>query len=134
MATLLKQDGTREEIAPANGKKFDIEELYKLIDGDMVEIIYLNNSGVGNALIFIGDENARQGPESLNIMATNEYCTSWGIANPLALVGPIQPRGVEVTDLPGGGVLIDCTGGNGEKWDEYGTIHGNIVICKRNEF
>lgn len=40
MATLYKTDGTQEVIKPANGRKFDIKELQKLVGG-LVERIKL---------------------------------------------------------------------------------------------
>ena len=35
MATLIRPNGTTEEVAPANGKKFTVEEVQRLVGGDV---------------------------------------------------------------------------------------------------
>ena len=44
MATLMKLDGTTQEIKPADPKRgFTLEELYALIGCEMVELVYLDD-------------------------------------------------------------------------------------------
>jgi hypothetical protein len=43
MATLYKSDGTRTEVQPANGRKgFQLDELYKLLGCDTIEIVRID--------------------------------------------------------------------------------------------
>ena len=90
MAQLLKTDGTIEEISPKNGTDFTIQELYSLIGCDTIEVIYLNNDGEDEDLIFIGDEEARLVDEpKLNVAATVMYRESWNVGYPYDIVGNI---------------------------------------------
>ena len=47
MATLLKVDGTKEEITPKDGESFSIEELWTIIGGyiEMVDLSWLKKTG-----------------------------------------------------------------------------------------
>ena len=52
MATLYRVDGKTEEVEPRDKKKgFSLEELYKLIDTDMVEVVRS-----GKAILIIDEE------------------------------------------------------------------------------
>lgn len=54
MATLYKTDGTEEEVTAANGRDFSLEELYKLIGCEWIQVIDISNTEL---LIF--DEEAK---------------------------------------------------------------------------
>jgi len=41
MAKIIKTDGTKIEVAPANGSDFSLEELQKVVGG-YIEIVYLS--------------------------------------------------------------------------------------------
>ena len=58
MPTLYKTDGTQEEVNPSNGKNFTLDELYKLLDCDTIEVIYLQEETKPKDLIMIGDEES----------------------------------------------------------------------------
>lgn len=45
MATLLKSDGTKQEIQPKNGTDFKLEELQKYVNG-YIEIVNLRNGEI----------------------------------------------------------------------------------------
>lgn len=51
MATLYKTDGTSQQVAPANGTDFKLEELYQLV-GNPIDIVRLNNK----QLLVVHDE------------------------------------------------------------------------------
>nr|DAF67738.1 MAG TPA: protein of unknown function DUF3846 [Caudoviricetes sp.] len=55
MATLIKADGTKQEIQPKNGTDFKLEELQKYVDG-YIEIINLQN---GEILVINDDGKER---------------------------------------------------------------------------
>ena len=57
--TLLKQDGTTEDLGTGKQRKFD--ELYKILDCDLIEIIpsaYWTGKGYGKCNMY-GDEEGR---------------------------------------------------------------------------
>jgi hypothetical protein len=53
-AKIYKTDGTIEDIAPKNGKSFELDELYEAIGCDLVEVI-----AAGPGTIAICDEEGR---------------------------------------------------------------------------
>lgn len=65
MATLIRVDGTREDVAPDNGKDFKRDQLYRLIDTDMVEIVRLDRSH-----ILVIDEEGKCKCKAINHEAT----------------------------------------------------------------
>jgi hypothetical protein len=117
-ATLYRADGTQENIQPANGTDFKIEELYGLIGCDMVEVV-----GTGDpAMIFIGDEEARCKDDFIiNQEATRILRESAGIPN--------TPEGArerfnEVMAGMGANEMF-C----GDRDDEPYTVVGNVIYC-----
>lgn len=54
-ATLYLTDGTQKEITPTNGTDFQLDELCKLLNCDMVEVINIGDP----MMIMIGDEDGR---------------------------------------------------------------------------
>lgn len=57
MAQLLRPDGTNEEVQPADGKQFKLDELYKLVDCRMIEMVYLG--GFFKDKVMIIDEEGK---------------------------------------------------------------------------
>lgn len=117
-ATLYRADGTQENIQPANGTNFKLEELYSLIGCDMVEVV-----GTGDpAMIFIGDEEARCKDDFIiNQEATRILRESAGIPN--------TPEGArqrfnEVMAGMGANEMF-C----GDRDDEPYTVVGNVIYC-----
>ena len=56
MATLYKSNGEIiENIEPANGRRFTLEELYKMLSCDTVERVFIR----GTEVIMIVDENGK---------------------------------------------------------------------------
>lgn len=64
-ATLFKDNGEQIEVKPANGRDFKLDELYKMIETDMVQVI-----GVGRGKIMILDEEGKFKPHRFNTAAT----------------------------------------------------------------
>lgn len=64
MATLVKENGDKVEISPANGKMFELEEVQKLVGG-YIEIIHL---GKGDVMII--DEEGKLKNKTINSVAT----------------------------------------------------------------
>lgn len=64
MATLVKENGDKVEISPANGKMFELEEVQKLVGG-YIEIIRL---GKGDLMII--DEEGKLKDKQINSVAT----------------------------------------------------------------
>ena len=56
MATLLKTDGTKENVYPKNGKSFDLDELQGFVGG-YIELVTLNS----RELMFINEEGKIHG-------------------------------------------------------------------------
>lgn len=65
-ATLIKTDGTVVEIEPLNGETFELQELYKLLDCELVEVVNLRRSE--NILII--DEEGKYSQKFINEAAT----------------------------------------------------------------
>lgn len=82
--TLIKADGTLSELQPLNGTDFTLEELYPVLNTDIIEIIYL---GDGTSMIMDEEGNFREG-RAVNVTATNLAVMALkkagrGILNPL---------------------------------------------------
>ena len=70
MATLYKENGEIvKDIQPKNGKRFTLEELYKLLRCDTVERVFIE----GTKIIMIVDESGKIRGRPQNINATNIY-------------------------------------------------------------
>lgn len=63
MATLIKTDGTQQEVHPANGKRFSLEELQGFVGG-LIEMIDL-----GEGIMWINEEGKLEGLP-INFLAT----------------------------------------------------------------
>lgn len=73
MATLYKSDGeVITDIEPANGKRFTLEELYKLLSCDTVERVFIR----GTEIIMIVDENGKINQRDINPKATKIFHSS----------------------------------------------------------
>ena len=84
-AVLYDTDGTKSNVMPKNGTNFSLEELYELLECELVELIYLNSEDQ----ILIGDEEGRLCDKPSNPIATVVYRSSWGTNNYPPLVGKI---------------------------------------------
>ena len=72
MATLYKSNGEIiENIEPANGRRFTLEELYKLLNCDTVERVFIR----GTEVIMIIDENGN--PKATRIFHSCERMNIW---------------------------------------------------------
>jgi len=63
---LLRANGDRVEIEPKDGKYFGLEELYKLIDADTIQIIQAKDK----EMMIIVDEDGKERKKPFNIKAT----------------------------------------------------------------
>lgn len=66
-AVLIKTDGSKTDITPKNGSDFSLEELYELIGCEMVEVVYLTDSGI----MIIDEEGKQKKPIVMNRIATD---------------------------------------------------------------
>lgn len=62
MATILRADGSRERVAPANGSDFTLAELQAIVDG-YIEILYF-----GDWLMVLNEDGKRD--KKHNVAAT----------------------------------------------------------------
>lgn len=65
-ATLYTTDGGERPAAPENGKDFQLEELYKLLKCDLVEVVYLNRTQI----MIIDEEGKCRAEPKVNKKAT----------------------------------------------------------------
>lgn len=73
MATLYKSDGQIiTGIKPRSGKRFELEELYKMLGCDTVERVFID----GTRTIMIVDENGKLRRRPYNQKATEVYHSS----------------------------------------------------------
>ena len=75
-ARLISEDGTITNIKPANGINFSLQELYKLIDCELVEVKAVKNIRVSFKPApgyIIMDEEGKLRGKALNAMATQLY-------------------------------------------------------------
>ncbi|MBO4999565.1 MAG: hypothetical protein J6J25_04355 [Bacteroidales bacterium] len=68
MAKLYKDDGTIIEVEPKNGRHFRLEELYEMLECDLVEMVFLRDNKI--MLIY---EEGKYTKSTLNVNATNLY-------------------------------------------------------------
>ncbi len=66
-AILIHEDSKTESIKPENGKDFSLQELYKLLNCELVEIVYIRNS---NKILIIDEEGKLKPNPILNLKAT----------------------------------------------------------------
>lgn len=70
MAILYKQNGdVIKDIQPKNGKRFTLEELYEMLDCELVERLFID----GTEVIMIVDEEGKLKQKPQNIAATMVY-------------------------------------------------------------
>lgn len=68
-ATLLRDDGTRQNISPKNGKAFEfVGEAYDLIGTDMIQLITTHDGRV-----LLVDEDGKRKDKPVNAAATALY-------------------------------------------------------------
>ena len=76
MATLIKPDGTEITITPKNSSDFKLEELYQLIECDMVQMIRLAD---GRTMWMDEESKLRTLPPEPNHKATQLLLRAGGI-------------------------------------------------------
>jgi hypothetical protein len=72
-AVTIAVDGTITEVAPANGTDFKLEELHRLAECEMVEVIYLRLPGYprGSHVMVLDEEGkVSRHPKLFNDLAT----------------------------------------------------------------
>jgi hypothetical protein len=77
---LLKATGGEIDITPGNGKNFQMDELYKLVDTDTVQIL-----AAKDGRIMIVDEDGKRKMKIVNAKATALY--QYGVVN--SVVGDV---------------------------------------------
>ena len=63
---IIKTNGEMKSINPANGKHFDLQELYTLLNCDLIQIINLNEK----IIMIIDEEGKLNADNELNMIAT----------------------------------------------------------------
>ena len=63
----------RNFVTPKNGTDFTLEELYELLDTDLIEVVHLNASQVEAEAIMIVDEEAKLKGKKFNALASIEF-------------------------------------------------------------
>jgi len=120
-ATLLKATGEVIEIAPANGKRFTLDELYRHIETDIVEILPMGEEA-HQGMMMIGDEESRLRSDYIvNEKATAIWRETFGITDPHKAWAE-HVRNVESM----GGIICAPDLREGE---EPFNVVGNIVFC-----
>lgn len=64
-ALLIKPDGSETQVAPDNGKTFELEQLYSILECEMVELVVLAD---GRHMVL--DEDGKRTPKQGNAKAT----------------------------------------------------------------
>lgn len=67
MALLIKSDGSTQHVNPENGTDFELRQLHRLLECDMIEVIYLPKS---REIMVIDEEGKFKSPCILNLLAT----------------------------------------------------------------
>ena len=75
-AILVRPDRSIESIEPENGKDFQLKELYKLIECDLIEIIYHDKLINGKEYIIIIDEEGKLKESPINYIVTSFWNVS----------------------------------------------------------
>lgn len=65
MAKLYKSNGEILDVEPKNGKKFQLEELYRMLDCELVEVVFLRNE-----MLMLIDEEGKLTKSDINPWAT----------------------------------------------------------------
>lgn len=73
-AKLLKPNKPEEIVAPKNGKSFTLDEVYKLLDVQMIEVVRLK----GNLILICDEEGLLHKDPVVNREATRLYQESAG--------------------------------------------------------
>lgn len=116
MATLIKaKDGKEINIQPENGSNFRLNELYKLLNCELVEVVYLNDDK-----IMILDELGRLNDDwELNIPATELYLD--GRMSRKEFKQLLEKSKANVIDVSSMEELPGC-------------IAGDVIVCNSDEF
>jgi hypothetical protein len=116
-AILILTDGTQKEISPANGTNFTLQECYKLIGCDMIEIIRLADGRV----MIIDEEGKFKDDFQINYVASKMF-----MQGRKSVYDTMQ----ELKRIHGNR-LIDATDGDFEGAE---TIVGNVIVCSPKMF
>jgi hypothetical protein len=82
MATLIKTDGTEQEVQPKDGKGFLLEEMYALIGCDTVQAVYLADERT----MWLDEESKLKSPwPPVNEKATKLLAEAGGIPGDVVL-------------------------------------------------
>lgn len=111
MATILRVDGSKEEVYPANGRDFQLRELQHIVGGH-IEIIQASDG-----IMVVNEEGKLQG------LPRNEQATA--LAFPQDSRQAVKEQNARMRNE--GWFVIDATGG------EPDYIAGPALICKDSE-
>jgi hypothetical protein len=112
MATIIKADGTTQEVSPANGTNFRLKEVQAIVGG-LVQVLDLPD----NRIMLINEEGKLDSPDR------NEEATKLA-----GLPTPEERRAYKRAMEKRGYFIIDATGGD----EDF--IAGDVLVCEDREF
>lgn len=111
MATVIRVDGSTEEVEPANGTDFSLKELQDIVEG------YIETVSLKDGRLMVINEEGR-----IYDLPRNEQATR------IAELPTIAERQAYLESMAAKGVsVIDATMGE----EDY--IAGNVLVCKSEE-
>jgi hypothetical protein len=111
MAILILTTGKIKSVEPRNGYDFSLEELYKMLSCELIEVV-----GLSDSVIMIVDESGALKPDrAWNKRATKIYQETRGEVDE-DRIKSYEDLGFAVMRLPG-----------------ENKIYGNALICSKNE-
>ena len=81
MAHLYRTSGKIDEVSPKNGKTFELDELYGLLDCELIEVVTLGRQ------IMIIDEEGKYSSKAVNKEATRIAIANYAIRCDDCIVG-----------------------------------------------
>jgi hypothetical protein len=118
MATFIPAENAQpvREVAPGNGRDFQLHELYELLDCQTIEVLYLGN---GRSMVIDGEGKLLAAP------VRNERATT--LAD---FVTPAQMTSYLLA-LREAGIDVIRTGGPNDMESDF--IAGDVLICEEHE-
>lgn len=116
-AVLLKVDGTKKFMMPKNGTDFQLDELYELLECDMIERITLDEG----LIMIIDEEGKLKNDCKINVAATEGYQICYPPVTDKEAAAYYRDRFGEDT------AIIDLNEGMDETLKN--SIVGNAIVC-----
>lgn len=118
-STLIRSDGSFEIIRPENGTNFQLEELYRLLGCNTVDLVRLGNGRI----LVIDDEGALNPNRIRNNRATSIYREAFGIRDAADIKARIADQ--EEAAKAAGVTVINLI----PEGEELPVIYGDVLSC-----